>query len=38
MHKGIKLADWARTQGIDYLTAWRMVKAGTLPTTACPMG
>ena len=38
MNHGIKLADWARTQGIDYLTAWRMIKAGPLAHHRLPNG
>ncbi|MFA0759898.1 MAG: hypothetical protein NOOUEUKL_002582, partial [Candidatus Fervidibacter sp.] len=29
----MKLADWARQQGIDYKTAYRWFRSGTLP---CP--
>ncbi len=27
----MKLSDWARTQGISYLTTWRWFKTGKLP-------
>lgn len=30
----MKLSDWARKQGISYLTAWRWFKAGKLPVPA----
>ncbi len=30
----MKLSDWARTQGISSLTAWRWFRAGTLPVPA----
>ena len=30
----MKLADWARTQGIDYKTAYRWFRAGLLPIPA----
>ncbi len=30
----MKLADWARSQGITYKTAWRWFKAGILPIPA----
>jgi len=30
----MKLADWARQQGIDYKTAYRWFRAGTLPVAA----
>ncbi|GIW31817.1 MAG: IS607 family transposase [Meiothermus sp.] len=30
----MKLSDWARKQGIRYLTAWRWFKAGKLPVPA----
>ncbi|WP_376791596.1 IS607 family transposase [Thermoflexus sp.] len=30
----MKLSDWARRQGISYLTAWRWFKAGKLPVPA----
>ncbi|GAA6759138.1 IS607-like element IS1602 family transposase [Thermus oshimai] len=30
----LKLSDWARKQGISYLTAWRWFKAGKLPVPA----
>ncbi len=30
----MKLSDWARRQGISYLTAWRWFKAGRLPVPA----
>jgi putative resolvase len=30
----MKLADWARKQGISYLTAWRWFQAGHLPAFA----
>lgn len=30
----MKLADWARRQGIHYMTAWRWFKAGKLPVSA----
>lgn len=30
----MKLADWARQQGISYVTAWRWWKAGKLPLPA----
>ncbi|WP_376791688.1 IS607 family transposase [Thermoflexus sp.] len=29
-----KLSDWARTQGVRYLTAWRWFRAGKLPVPA----
>lgn len=31
---GMKLADWARKEGIAYLTAYRWFKAGKLPLPA----
>jgi putative resolvase len=30
----MKLSDWARKQGISYLTAWRWFRAGKLPVPA----
>jgi len=30
----MKLSEWARKQGISYLTAWRWFKAGQLPVPA----
>ena len=30
----MKLSDWARQQGISYITAWRWYKAGKLPVSA----
>jgi len=30
----MKLSDWARKQGISYITAWRWFKAGKLPVAA----
>lgn len=30
----MKLSDWARRQGISYITAWRWFKAGKLPVPA----
>lgn len=30
----VKLADWARQQGIAYITAWRWFKSGLLPVAA----
>ncbi|PZN07917.1 MAG: IS607 family transposase [Bacillota bacterium] len=30
----MKLSDWARKQGISYITAWRWFKAGQLPVPA----
>ena len=30
----MKLSDWARKQGISYMTAWRWFKAGKLPVPA----
>jgi len=30
----MKLSEWARRQGISYLTAWRWFKAGKLPVPA----
>jgi putative resolvase len=30
----MKLSDWARKQGISYITAWRWFKAGKLPVPA----
>lgn len=30
----MKLSQWAKSQGISYLTAWRMWDAGTLPVPA----
>jgi len=30
----MKLSDWARKQGISYITAWRWFKAGMLPVPA----
>lgn len=30
----MKLSDWARQQGISYITAWRWFKAGILPVPA----
>ena len=30
----MKLADWARRQGLDYKTAWRWFHAGILPVPA----
>jgi putative resolvase len=27
----VKLSEWARQQGVSYQTAWRWVKAGTMP-------
>ncbi|WP_135257359.1 recombinase family protein [Thermus caldilimi] len=30
----MKLSDWARKQGVSYLTAWRWFKAGKLPVPA----
>jgi len=30
----MKLADWARKQGIDYKTAYRWFRAGILPVPA----
>ena len=31
---GMKLADWARQNGLTYQTAWRMWKTGKLPVRA----
>ena len=30
----MKLSDWARKQGVSYLTAWRWFKSGKLPVPA----
>lgn len=30
----MKLADWARKRGINYVTAYRWFKAGILPVPA----
>jgi putative resolvase len=30
----MKLSDWARQQGISYITAWRWFQAGKLPVPA----
>ena len=30
----MKLSDWARQQGISYITAWRWFQAGKLPVLA----
>ena len=30
----MKLSDWARRQGVSYITAWRWFKAGVLPVPA----
>ena len=30
----MKLSDWARQQGISYITAWRWFRAGKLPVPA----
>ena len=30
----MKLSDWARKQGVSYLTAWRWFRAGKLPVPA----
>jgi len=30
----MKLSDWARKQGVSYITAWRWFKAGKLPVPA----
>ncbi len=30
----MKLSDWARQQGVSYLTAWRWFKTGKLPVPA----
>jgi putative resolvase len=30
----VKLSDWARQQGISYITAWRGFRAGKLPVPA----
>ncbi len=30
----MKLSDWARKQGISYITAWRWFRAGQLPVPA----
>lgn len=30
----MKLSDWARRQGVSYLTAWRWFRAGKLPVRA----
>jgi len=30
----MKLAEWARRQGLDYKTAWRWFHAGILPVPA----
>lgn len=30
----VKLSEWARRQGVSYLTAWRWFKAGQLPVPA----
>jgi len=30
----MKLADWARLQGVDYKTAWRWFRSGILPAPA----
>jgi hypothetical protein len=32
----MKLSNWARKQGIRYLTAWRWFQAGKLPVPARP--
>ena len=29
--QSVKLSEWARQQGVSYQTAWRWVKAGTMP-------
>ena len=33
----MKLSDWARQQGISYITAWRWFWAGKLPVPACQL-
>jgi putative resolvase len=33
----MKLSDWARQQGISYITAWRWFRAGKLPVPAHPL-
>jgi len=33
----MKLSDWARQQGISYMTAWRWFRAGKLPVPARPL-
>ena len=30
----MKLSDWARKQGVSYLTAWRGFKSGKFPVPA----
>ncbi len=30
----MKLSDWARKQGVSYLTVWRWFRAGKLPVSA----
>jgi putative resolvase len=30
----MRLSDWARKQGISYLTPWRWFRAGKLPVPA----
>ena len=30
----MKLSDWARKQGVSYLTAWRWFKSGKFPVPA----
>ena len=32
--RSMKLSEWARQQGISYLTAWRWFRAGKLPVPA----
>jgi putative resolvase len=33
----MKLSNWARQQGISYITAWRWFRAGKLPVPAHPL-
>jgi putative resolvase len=33
--QSVKLSEWARQQGVSYQTAWRWVKAGTMPVPVC---
>ena len=33
-HQGMKLSEWARREGMDYMAAWRWWRARKLPVPA----